>query len=189
MRTPFPRKCPRWGSPIIPPLPPSTSRKSKKLLLFMPHLPSKLLNFIPQINPFLLQREEQAAVCCFTFLFFKVMLNLPHRLGGPQGPSMPACRLVMVSEVGRAGPRLACHPGSGGPPTACKAERSFPPASCLFGILWFFKYFPRISSRGPVLPLQLCCMGGETQAPKGLGLARDRENPHPQWKLCGAPGS
>lgn len=64
---------------LLPLLPTSQMRKSKKLLLFTPHLPPKLLNFIPRTNKsiFIAAGGAGNGFAVLPFLFFQVLLNLP----------------------------------------------------------------------------------------------------------------
>lgn len=53
-------------------------KRGKKLLLFTPHLPPKLLNFIPRTNKsiFIAAGRAGSGLTVLPFLFFKVLLNL-----------------------------------------------------------------------------------------------------------------
>lgn len=84
-------------------------------------------------------------VYCFTFLFFKVLLNLPPISRTAPRPQHTRLQVSHGGGGGRAGFCLACHPHQVALRLPARSGGSFLPA-CLFGILWFFKHFPRISS-------------------------------------------
>lgn len=141
--TRFPQLSQRgFSSPPLPPLPLQNEKKGEKLLLFTPHLPPKLLNFIPRTNKsiFIAAGGAGSGLTVLPFLFFKVLLNLLGSAGMPPVPStlFPPASPPPLRPADRAGPHLTSSGALTGPPSpqpARQAGGSALPASCLFGIL------------------------------------------------------
>lgn len=123
--------------------PPSKMREEKKLLLVMPHLPPKLLNFIPRTNKsiFIAAGGAGSGLAVLPFLFFKVLLNLLGSSGMPPLPehTPPSCLFSSwPSGQGWVPPDLLCSPvfrRPSSPQPAYREGGKTLPASCLFGIL------------------------------------------------------
>lgn len=152
--------------------------RAKKLLLFTPHLPPKLLNFIPRTNKSIfIAAGGLGSVCCFpSFIFQSPVKSAPGSAGRPPGPQQApvghavcspssAAAAPPLGVVGGAGSPLTCHPLQS--PTKRVGEL---PASLLF--VWHFssantsRTFPPRPSRAVVLSW-LHFTGEEIQAQKG----------------------
>lgn len=156
-----PRGVPTSSSSSSPP-PIQNEKEGKKLLLFTPHLPPKLLNFIPRTNKsiFIAAGGAGSGLTVLPFLFFKVLLNLLGSAGTPPLPQhtsllffllLPRSHLIgSCAQSQEAFQSPACLPG-----------RSKSSASLLF--VWHFIVFltlPAHASRrapdGEALPALFC---------------------------------
>lgn len=131
--------------------------------MFTPHLPPKLLNFIPRTNKsiFIATGGAGSGFAVLPLLFFKVLLNLPN---GPRGPPQPQHAHISPA-AGGPGSRLTCSPCSRGrPPTTSAGRQGRGKASCRPPVwlafysfsffLSFFFFLCRFSGilPGPLLP-------------------------------------
>lgn len=152
-----------------------------------------------------MQREERAAVCCFTFFIFQSPVKSAPiswaALWAPAGlPGLEPCSLLLPppsppGAAGAAGTHPTCRVGlawgRGALPTACRGwgGRSFLPASCLSSVSGF-QNTPRTSlpQAQPGGWWRLHFTGELAQALGGLGTCRrpgEASRPSPQWQGTG----
>lgn len=155
-----------------------------------------------------MQREERAAVCCFTFFIFQSPVkSAPDQLGGPLGPACLPALVTASASPPSPGSSLSPPPPHPHPTTtewqqvglepappaaglrwpsnrlACEeGAGSFLPASCLAFIVFPTlpaHFFPR-----PSPAVAGCCTPQErkTEAQEGLGTRRRPGESSPGWR-------
>lgn len=162
---PFPDGVP-GGSPslLLPPPPPSSWRKSQKLLLFTPHLPPKLLNFIPRTNKSIFIAAGGAGGgWSFSFFIFQSPVKsarISRAAEAPAGRPPGQFRGFLLRHSGRRRPTRptglrTCHHPQVAPRRPARSW-GLPAASCLLGILSFLNTSCTVPPEArPSLPLRL----------------------------------
>lgn len=164
--------------------------------MFTPHLPPKLLNFIPRTNKsiFIAAGGAGSGLLFHIFLFFKVLLNLPGSGGRPHGPSMRVSYGVSFFTTAaqtfppssrRGGSCQTCHWPSDDPPFTGKQGGE---ASGSLLCVWHFIVFQTLPTHFLPTPSLAISQERKPQLRKALGFARGQENPSPPLQLCGPVG-
>lgn len=153
---------------LLSPLP--KWERAKKLLLFTPHLPPKLLNFIPRTKKsiFIAAGGAGSGLLFYVFIFQSPVKSAPISWAAPRPQHARVSYGVSFSTTvaGGAGSRWPCPWLSGDPPFTCKecGEASRQPLVYLA-----FYSFPDTSRTFPPEAQPRHFTGDETQAQKGSG--------------------
>lgn len=118
-------------------------------------------------------------VCCFTFLFFKVLLNLPRSAGRPHGPSTPGLVTVFPSPpLWQAGLDPA-GPAPGSRVTLHSPARSVGKLPDSLSFIWHFIVFQTLPAHFLPRPSPAISQETKLKLRRVPGLAQGQENPNP----------